>query len=483
MRFTRVEVGTIALFIGLGALGLGFDWPQFRGPNAAGVAEEENLPVVFGPDENVVWKTALPPGPSSPSIGGERIFVTAVESENLFTYALDRDTGRILWRRQAPRPRRQELHANNHPASPTPATDGVNVYVFFADFGLLAYGPEGEELWQVPVEPLHNPFGHGSSPVLAGDLVLQVCDQDTGSFVMGVEKKTGQIRWKTPRDHAQRGYASPVLFQPEDSGLQALVIGSYQLHAYDVATGEPVWWLRGLPWQIKPTPVLNGDRIYFVTSSGESDPGEQEIVPPFPEALSKLDANGDGKLSKQELVDERAIARFDEYLDLDDSGLLEERDWEQFRSRRQGMNSLWAYRAGGTGDVTETNLLWKNPRSLPNVPSPLVYRGVLYTLKEGGILTSFDMETGEIRKQGRLEGAPGAYYASPVASDGKIYAVSEEGKVAVVRAGEDWELLAVNGLDQGTKSTPAIADGSLYVRTYDALYCFRRKDESPGRSK
>jgi outer membrane protein assembly factor BamB len=104
-----------------------------------------------------------------------------------------------------------------------------------------------------------------------------------------------------------------------------------------------------------------------------------------------------------------------------------------------------------------------------------VYRGVLYTLKEGGILTSFDPETGEILKQGRLEGAPGAYYSSPVASDGKIYAVSEEGRVAVVRAGAQWELLSVNALDEGSKSTPAIVDGRLYIRTYSALYCFQQK--------
>ncbi|MGH9336913.1 MAG: PQQ-binding-like beta-propeller repeat protein, partial [Vicinamibacteria bacterium] len=413
---------------------VGSEWPQFRGPNATGVAEEENLPVTFGPKENVRWKTELPPAPSSPAIGGGKIFLTGLEGETLETFALDRDTGKILWRREAPRLRKQELHENNHPASPTPVTDGENVYVFFADFGLLAYGPEGEELWRLPFEPLHNPFGHGSSPILAGELVIQVCDQDVGSFIIAVDKTSGAVRWKTPRDHAQRGYASPVLYQPEEGGLQALVIGSYQLHAYDVRSGEPVWWLRGLPWQIKPTPVVSGDEIYFVTSSGESDPGEQEIVPSFVDALEKLDSDGNGKLSKEEVSDPRAIARFDEYLDLDDSGFLEERDWAQFQSRRQGMNSLWAYRAGGRGDVTETNLLWKNPRTLPNVPSPLFYRGVLYTLKEGGIFTSFDPETGEIRKQARLDGAPGAYYSSPVASDGKIYAVSEEGRVAVIRA-------------------------------------------------
>ena len=255
-----------------------------------------------------------------------------------------------------------------------------------------------------------------------------------------------------------------------------LVIGSYQLNVYDVATGKLVWWIRGFPWQIKPTPVLTADAVYVVTRAGESDPGEQEIVPPFPRALEQLDDNGDGKLSKEEIIDEKAIGRFDEYLDLDDSGFLEERDWNQFRMRREGMNALWAYRLGGEGDMTERNFMWKDSSSLPNVPSPLLYRGVLYTLKEGGILTSFDPETGEILKRARLSGALGAYYASPVASDGKIYAVSEEGKVAVIRAGAQWELLAVNAMDEGSKSTPAIVDGKLYIRTYDALYSFEQKN-------
>jgi outer membrane protein assembly factor BamB len=460
------------LFLAL--LGLGADWPQFRGVNAQGVADEENLPVDFGPEKNVVWKTPLPDGPSSPSVAGDKIFLTGVEDERLFTFALERSTGRVLWRREAPRPRKQELQENNHPASPTPATDGENVYVFFADFGLLAYGPDGGELWRLPLGPFNNPFGHGSSPILVGDLMLMVCDQDTDSFMIAVEKATGRIRWNTPRPHAQRGYATPVLYRPPGGEPQVLVVGSYQLNAYDVATGKSIWWFGGLPWQIKPTPVLTDDAVYLVTRAGESDPGLQEVIPPFQEALAKLDGDNDGRLSKSEITDERAVARFDEYLDLDDNGFLEERDWAQFRLRRMGMNALWAYKLGGEGDVTESNFLWKNPKSLPNVPSPLFYRGVLYTLKEGGILTSFDPKTGEIQKQARLTGALGAYYSSPVAADGKIYAVSEEGHVAVIRAGAQWELITVNPLDDGAKATPAIVDGKLYIRTYSALYCFQQ---------
>ncbi len=472
MGSRRRSLGWLVL---LGMAGLGADWPQFRGRNATGVADATNLPVHFGPEKNVVWKTALPAGPSSPAIAGDRIFVTGAENDKLLTFALDRATGRILWQREAPRPRKQELQETNHPAAPTPVTDGRNVYVFFADFGLIAYGRDGTELWRLPLGPFNNPFGHGASPILVEDVVLQVCDQDAGSFLIAVDKNNGQVRWKTPRRHAQRGYATPVLHRPRGGGLQALVVGSYRLDAYDVASGNPVWWVGGFPWQIKPTPVIAEDAVYLVTFSGESDPGEQEIVPPFGEALAKLDVDKDGKLSKDEMPDLRAKNRFAEYLDLDDSGFLEERDWSQFQLRRQGMNSLWAFRLGGAGDMTEKSFLWKNPKSLPNVPSPLLYRGVLYTLKEGGILTSFDPKTGEVLKQARLQGAPGAYYASPVAADGKLYAVSEEGKAAVVQAGAQWELLGVNELNDGSKSTPAIVDDKLYVRTYGALYCFQQQ--------
>jgi outer membrane protein assembly factor BamB len=241
-------------------------------------------------------------------------------------------------------------------------------------------------------------------------------------------------------------------------------------------TGKEIWWIRRLPWQIKPTPVIANDTIYFVTYSGESDPGEQEIVDPFEKTLAKLDLNKDGKLAKNEIADAKVKARFDEYLDLDDSGFLEEHDWKQFQERRLGENSVRAYRLRGEGDLTDSHFIWKNSKSLPNVPSPLFYRGVLYTLKEGGILTSYDPKTGDILKQARIDGALGAYYASPVAADGRIYVVSEEGQAAVIEAGGQWKVLRVNNLNDGCKGTPAIADDKLYLRTYGTLYCFAKKD-------
>jgi outer membrane protein assembly factor BamB len=464
------------LCLGLTAsLAVASDWRQFRGPNGSGVSDEVGLPVELGPERNVVWKVPALRGLSSPVVAGDKVFLTAFENAKIFTVAFDAATGRTLWRREAPRPRVQEMQREpNGPASASPVTDGRNAYVFFTDFGLLAYDPDGTELWRMPLGPFNNPFGHGASPVLAGDTLLMICDQDSGSFLLAVDKTSGRVLWRAERPLAQRGYSTPVLWQPRGGSLQALVAGSYRLSAYDVATGKEIWWIRGLPWQIKPTPVLGGEAVYFATYSGDSDPGKQEIIPSFKEALAQLDGNGDGKIAKEEIADKKIKGLFDEYLDLDNTGFLEERDWNQYRERRLGESTFRAYRLGGSGDLTESNFLWKNPRSLPNIPSPLYYRDVVYTLKEGGVFSSFDPKTGEILKQARIEGALGTYYASPVAAEGRIYTVSDEGKLAVLEAGPRWEVLAVNDLKEGCKATPAIAAGRLYVRTDETLYCFAK---------
>jgi len=145
------------------------DWPQFRGTGGTGVSASKNLPTHFGPEKNVIWQTALPPGHSSPVLVGNSIFLTAFEGEKLLTFRLDRLSGKILWRREAPRDRTEPRQQTNTPASPTPVTDGKRVYVFFGDFGLLAYDLDGTEAWRLPMGPFNNVNGHGSSPILAGN--------------------------------------------------------------------------------------------------------------------------------------------------------------------------------------------------------------------------------------------------------------------------------------------------------------------------
>lgn len=451
------------------------DWPQFRGPNASGVSDDTNLPVVFGPNKNVVWRTPLPPGHSSPVIAGDRIFLTAFEGERLLTIAIDRSSGRILWRREAPRPRKQELHKANSPASPSPVSDGTNVYVFFGDFGLISYGADGNERWRHPLGPFNNPFGMGASPVLHSDTLLLPCDSETGSFFIAVDKNSGKLKWRAERPEYTRGFSTPVIYTPAGGPPQAILAGSYQLTSYNIETGEPVWWYRGLTWQLKPTPVLGKDTVYVLGWAGGSDLGNQENIPPFEEVLKNWDANKDGLLSKQEIPDERLTKDWSAS-DLDRDGVLNRRDWQMYQRRRSVVNALSAIRLGPRGDITEGGLRWRYTKSLPNVPSPLLYRDVLYLMKEGGILTSLNPATGDVIKQGRLPGALGPYFSSPVGADGKVYVASEAGNVVVLKAAGDWEILSVNNLDEPINATPAIVDSKIYLRTHAALYCFANRE-------
>jgi outer membrane protein assembly factor BamB len=461
--------------IGLLAAAAFCDWPQFRGPNSSGVSEVRDLPVEFGPNKNLVWRTALPPGHSSPVITGDRIFLTAYDAEKLFTMCLDRKTGRIQWRREVPRPRAQELHTNNTPASPSPVTDGKNVYSFFTDFGLIAHGPDGNELWRHPLGPFNNPFGMGASPVLANGKVLMICDSESGSFFVAVDQKTGKQVWRVDRPDVTRGFSTPVLHKPNGGPTQAIVAGSYQLTSYNVDTGAPVWWTSGLTWQMKPTPVLDekNDVVYVLGWAGGSDTGQQETVEPFEDALKRWDSNSDGRLARDEITDRKLTADW-RSMDLDNDGSLGDRDWRLYRTRRAAQNAVNAFRLGGKGDMTEKALLWRYTKSLPNATSPLLYDGVLYLVKESGILTALDPANGNVLKQARLSGAPGYYYSSPVGADGKIFAISEPGVVSVVKPGPDWQVLAYNDLGEPCHSTPAFADNRIYIRTHQALYCFGR---------
>jgi len=466
---------TFSWFLCLSVASTAADWSQFRGPNGSGLSVEKGLPTEFGPSQNVIWKTALPPGHSSPVLTDQRIFLTAFEGKQIYVICLDRAQGKILWRHEVPRNRVEELHKANSPASPSPVTDGTNVYAFFTDFGLISLGPEGQLRWKLPLGPFNNPFGLGSSPILAENKVLLVCDQESGSFFIAVDKDTGQVKWRVERPEYTRGFATPILYRPANGELQVLVSGSLQFTAYSVETGKELWWLRGITWQVKSTPVMSADTLFVHGWAGGADEGQQEAVEPFEEALKKMDTNHDGKLSKEEIKDE-ALTKDWDAMDLDRDGVVGERDWRFYRARRSAQNAVLAFRLGGTGDMTEKSFLWRYQKSLPNVPSPLLYKDVLYLMKEGGVLTALEASTGKVLKQARLQGALGDYFASPVAADDKIFTISHEGKVTVLKPGPEWEALATNDLTDECNATPAFADGKLYIRTRGALYCFGKQN-------
>ena len=275
------------------------------------------------------------------------------------------------------------------------------------------------------------------------------------------------------RPEAVHGFATPSIFHTRQGSDQVIVPGSYQLTAYSAATGERLWWVRGLTWQVKPTAVVSGDTIYVTGWAPGADAGERQNLPPFEEVLKEGDKDGDGKLSPEEVPERLRHKGSWNAIDLGRDGFLDGRDWSFYRARRSAQNVTMAVRPGDAkGDLTETHVLWQIDRSVPVVSSPLLYKDVLYTIKDGGILSALDPANGRVHKQARLAGAIDSYYASPVAADGKIFVVSETGKLSVVKAGKEWELLSLNDLHEACYATPALADGRMYLRTQTKLYCF-----------
>jgi outer membrane protein assembly factor BamB len=463
-----MRTGPILLLLAATASG---QWDRFRGPNGTGVSEAGALPAEFSARKNLVWRIEVPPGHSSPIVSAGRIYLTAVEHERLYTLSLDRASGRIVWKREAPRPRREKLHSLNNPASPTPVADGDNVYVFFPDFGLLSYTREGKERWRLPLGPFRNVYGVGSSPVLADDVVVLVIDQDKDSFILAVGRNDGKIRWKKPRPESLSGSSTPAVVSRPGRPSLILAPGSFRMDVYSARDGEAVWWVGGLPSEMKSAPIVVGDLVYLSGfNTPENDPGRQVALPAWPELLARDDANHDGAIEKQELSDART-KRYWDFIDTEGRGRFGEKEWKLHLAVMAAENGLYAFRMGSGGDAT-SQLVWKYQRSVPQLPSLVIYRDVVYMLNDRGVLTTLDAATGSVFRQDRVRNLSDNYYASPVAADGKIYLASHNGVVAVLRAGGGQELLAANTLEEEIFATPAIADGRLYVRTISALYCF-----------
>lgn len=450
------------------------DWPGFRGPNGSGVAPDSGIPVEFGPEKNLVWSREVAPGTSSPIVVGNRLYLTALDGEELAVFCLDATTGETIWRRVAPRPRREKFHPNHGPATPTPVSDGENVYVFFPEFGLLSYTADGEERWKAPLGPFTSVQGMASSPVFADGKVVLLADQTSGAYIAAFDSASGKQVWKQERPTNFLGsYSTPVIYRPEGGPVQVIASGSVELTGYQLETGEKLWWNQG--WLAPVSVPALGNRLVYVSEPLNQSP------PPFT-SMEPMDKDKDGALSIEEVSSisglEFLISDIDRKYGNGD-GRADADEWKKAFEAFRDAGGLAAIPLGGKGRVDASKAAWRYGKSLPYLASALLYEGVIYTVREGGIVLALAAETGGVLKQGRLRDAMEDYYASPVAADGKIYFSSREGKISVVRAGADWEVLSTTDLKERLQATPAISGGRLYVRTDRALYCFAEKGRPP----
>ncbi|HXW06150.1 MAG TPA: PQQ-binding-like beta-propeller repeat protein [Vicinamibacterales bacterium] len=443
-------------------------WPQFRGPNGSGVDSSEGYPAVFSPARNVVWKTPVPHGQSSPVVADGHLYVTASHGDLLLTVCLDAETGRELWRRGLRRSRVQKVYRANDPASPTAVADTDGVVVFFPDFGLAAYTSDGKDRWTVPLGPFHSFYGMAGSPIVAADLVILLCDQRMGSFVLAVDRRTGRQRWKQGRTSSPEGWATPIVFRPAAGPTQLIVLGSTRLDSYALETGESRWWMPIGSSGAMGTVVTGGETLYLSTVGG-SEPS----LPTFDAVLDKYDGNKDRRLSHAELLLDKELGEHFGWIDADSDDVITETEWKTTRNLGSGASGAVAIRPeGARGALDASSVLWRFERNLPYIPAPLLYQNVLYLVKTGGIVTSLDPATGRLLKEGRAPGALGPYYASPVAADGKVFLTSTEGKITVLKAAGDWQVLEVNDIGEEIHATPALAGGRVFVRTRSSMYCF-----------
>jgi len=416
----------------------------------------------------MLWKIPVSYGQSSPVIAGGRVYLTASEDGRLLTICLDARTGRELWRRETKREHSHKLFRANDPASPTPAADVSGVYTFFPDFGLAAYTPEGKLRWTHPVGPFQNFYGMASSPILTGDLLVLVCDQQAGSFVTAIDRDSGRVRWKTERPGMTIGWATPMIFHPGKGPAELIVLGTNRIDSYFLSTGERNWWTPIGSLGALGVPSATGDTL-LVATAGTNGPW----MPTFDSVLAKYDKNKDGKLAREEFQANPELGEDFGWIDADSDGIVTAEEWNTARQLGMGPYGAVAIRpADARGQLPEGAIRWRYQKGLAMIPAPVVYQDVYYMVRDGGIITALNPGTGELLKQGRTLTAPGEYYASPVAADGKIYLASSEGKITVLKGGADWQILSVNDMGDEVHATPALSDARIYVRTRSSLYCF-----------
>lgn len=449
---------------------LGGNWPQFRGPGGHSVGEGPEPPAVFGSNSNVVWQVALPPGNSSPVIWDDRIFLTAQESNHLVVLALDRRNGRRLWTHHVLAPNLEPTHRLGSPASPTPCTDGERVYAYFGSHGVVALDLNGKLLWRRELPAPVVEFGTSASPILHGDVLILSRDQDEGSHLLALDRRTGATVWKRERPEFRRSFSTPYLWS-HDGTTELVVPGSIALVSYSPATGEELWRHVGTSRVATSSPT-GGDGMLFTASWNlGGDSGSRVTMPRWKEFAPEGDANHDDVAARSEVPAGPIAERFSQ-MDFNKDGVVTPSEWDAMADMfTQARNGVLAFRPA-SGSTATNRLAWTSTRSLPYVSSPLYHRGRLFTVKNGGLASAYDATTGKVLFQDERLGVTGDYYSSAVACGDRIYIASQEGTVAVLRASDTLEVLARNAVGDPIFATPAISDGTLYVRTAGHLFAF-----------
>ncbi len=474
-------------------------WNQFRGPNGQGGAQSSDIPVDFGPDKNVLWKTKIPQGHSSPVIWKNRIFLTAIESGNekeLITLCVNRQNGKILWRKVVQAQTKSKFHSMNNPASSTPTADEKHVYVYFGTFGLICYDHDGNEVWEHKIDLPDTKYGMATSPILYDDKVILVLDGDKGeSSLLAVNRSTGKTVWKQPRSLFKTGWSTPIIWRHDDTE-EIIVLGFKRLTSYEPSTGKEIWWAGGFSLETVGVPVT-GEGLLFAGAAALGGRGVKkwDADRTWNITIERYDKNNDNQIQRDEMTEgftlvlrpdlskenpgyglpTRYIDDMMKFIDKDENQIISRQDWMETMSGFITFDqpTLLAIRPGAKKDALKTHVAWKCHKGIPEIPSLLYTQGKLYLLRDGGWLTCLEAKTGNELFREKI-GASGQYLASPIAVADKILLASRRGTVTVIQIDEKLTILARNKFGEKIYATPAITENKIYLRTTNHLYALGR---------
>lgn len=389
---------------------VGSDWAWWRGPSLDNVAAAgQKPPLKWGATENVLWKVTLPGvGHSSPTICGERIFLTAGDAAQKVVWLMcfDRATGKKTWQTEIYKGPFAKIHGDNSPASGTPPCDGERVYVPYQTDTMVciaAVDLDGKIAWNRQIALYTSIQGYSASPAFYKSAVIVPTDGGNGNKLTALHRKTGEVVWRVTMKKVTESYATPLVANVAGRD-QLVLIGGETTRGYDPNNGNLLWECNGPATWCSATPVFGKDTVY---STGG-----------YPQ------------------------------------------------------KAMLAIKADGAGDVTKTHLSWKSDNKAGYVPSPLLHEGLLYAVSDTGLMRCYDAADGKVVWEEKFK-AP--FYSSPVLVGDRLYVFDRKGKGYVMKAGRQFELLAVNELPEGAFATPVFLGGRMYLRTLADFYCIGEK--------
>lgn len=423
MKSSRILVASLAGVACVASTSFAENWPAWRGPTGQGVSTESGLPIEWDETKNARWKTPLPgPGNSTPIVWGEKVFITQSSGPNGQRRALmcfDRKSGKRLWNSGITYLEEESTHKTNPQCSASPVTDGERLIVSFGSAGVFCYDMDGAMLWRENLGKQDHIWGNGASPVLHGDLVLLNFGPGPRTFLVAMDKRTGETVWRNDEPGGHTGkdlkpgdnkrevwkgsWSDSVPFESEGKTLMLMMFPG-RLFAFDPLTGKEAWTCGGLNPLAYTSPIC-ADGI----------------------------AVGMGGF---------------------------------------GGNTI-AVRVGGSGDVTGTHRLWRNERTKQRIGSGVIHDGHIYILDDPGIAECVNLKTGVAVWRERLKGKgpTSQNWSSMVLADGRLYAVNQGGDAFVLKAGPKFELLSVNSMGEKVIGSIAVSNGDLFIRGHKHLWC------------